>query len=92
MTKEGVKMNQKGFTLVELLVTIAIIAIISGLVFPNLTKMISKNKTQKFEYYTNTLKEGAKLYIESYGEDIFYDNSVNCAILTYDKLYKNYLT
>lgn len=84
-------MNQKGFTLVELLVTIAIVAIISGLVFPNLTNMISKNKTQKFEYYTNTLKEGAKLYVESYEDDIFYDENITCAILSYDELYSKSL-
>jgi len=84
-------MNQKGFTLVELLVTLAIIAIISGLVFPNLTRMISKNKTQKFEYYSNTLKEGAKLYMESYEEEIFSDDSTTCAILSYDELYSKSL-
>lgn len=85
-------MNQKGFTLVELLITIAIIAIISGLVFPNLTRIISKNKKEKFEYYANTIKEGAKLYIESYKDDIFDDNdSEQCVKLRYDTLYNKSL-
>ena len=39
-------MNKKGFTLVELLATIAIIAIIATLAVPNIISMVSNGKTK----------------------------------------------
>ena len=41
-------MNKKGFTIVELLAVVVIIAILAGLAVPNILKMIDTSKKEKF--------------------------------------------
>lgn len=58
-------MNNKGFTLTELLVTIALIGIISGIAFPAISNLQTENKEKSYKEYEKILKNGAKLYAES---------------------------
>lgn len=87
--------SKKGFTLVELLATITIIGIISILAFPSLNRIITNNKEKKFEYYADSIKKGAKLYIESHNKDIWDkdeagDTKINYSDLKTDYLIKDY--
>ena len=43
------KKNKKGFTLVELLATIAILGIISIVALPQINKLMQENSKRKFE-------------------------------------------
>ena len=53
--------KNKGFTLVELLATIAIMGMIMILVTPSIVNLQNNNKKKKFEYYGKTLVEAAKV-------------------------------
>lgn len=71
-------MFNKGFTLVELLVTIVIMGLITFMGFPSLQKMLTENKTKEFEYYGDSIIVAAKLYMQKEGRDIKEDiNSFN---------------
>ncbi len=76
-------MKNKGFTLVELLVVIVILGIITGLSIPVLRGLHERNTTKKYEIYMSSLVSAAKLYMDSYGEDLFGDNPVDCAKIRY---------
>ena len=78
--------NSKGFTLVELLATIVILGIITGLSFPALRTIKEKSNKTKYETYQKALISSAKLYINSYEEDIFGNNASGCAYVTLDKM------
>ncbi len=54
-------MNKKGFTLVELLATIVIIAIIMSLVLPSVMKVSDNNKKRIYKEYENMMVEYAKI-------------------------------
>ena len=52
--------NNKGFTLAEMLVVIAIITLITIMVFPAISKMWSNNEKKKFESYEKMTAEFAE--------------------------------
>lgn len=88
-------MNNKAFTLVELLVTMVILSIIMGMSWPMVTRMQEENHKRKYKSYADSLISGAKLYIDSYEEDLFYyeedltEESAKkgqCAIISYRDL------
>lgn len=63
-------MNNKGFTLTELLVTIAIMGIITGLAFPSIRKLQEENKSEEFKAYEKVLVNAAKVYMDSHSNEI----------------------
>jgi general secretion pathway protein G len=58
--------NNKGFTLVELLVVIVILGIVTGLSIPLLRNVRENNEKKEYSTYMDTLEYSAKLYIDSY--------------------------
>ena len=78
--------NNKGFTLVELLVVIVILGIISALSFPVMRSLQQRNYNSKFDTYSKALVSGAKLYIDSYEEDLFGYNLAGCAYISLQQL------
>jgi len=69
--------NQKGFTLVELLVAIVILGIIYGMAWPSIRRLQEANTYQKYENYGDILINAAKLYVDAYEEDLFiYDDDL----------------
>ena len=70
--------NRKGFTLVELLVVITLLGIITGFSWPAITRLREGNKTTKYKSYGDAMIAAAKLYIDSYEEDLFlYENDLS---------------
>lgn len=67
----GRNLNNKGFTLVELLATIVILAMIGVISFVSINGVIEQNKIKNCENLKNSIKSAAKEYVS----DKRYDNS-----------------
>ena len=78
--------NKKGFTLVELLVVMVIFGIIIGLSYPAIKVLQSKSLDKKFNTYKDSVSTGAKLYKDSYDEDMFGRNENGCTCISFDEL------
>ena len=78
--------NHKGFTLVELLVVVAILGIITGISIPLIRNVQEKNKERQYTSYFDGLKYSAKLFVNSYHEDLFGHEKSGCAIIRYSQL------
>ena len=80
------KKNNKGFTLVELLVAIAIASILSVIALSGVANIREHNKNKKFEAYEKAMLTGAKLYTDSYADDMFEGDSSSCYTISYNEL------
>ena len=78
--------NSAGFTLIELIVVIAIMGIILILALPQVSKIQEANKDRKFQVYQSSIARGAKLYIDSNAKDLFGNNNSGCITLKYSDL------
>ena len=92
--------NSKGFTLVELLVVIVIIGVITMMAWPMISRMQNDNKADQYKKYGEAMISAAKLYVDSYEEDIFrYEDDLTelereqgqCAFITFQDLKSNSL-
>ena len=84
------KENKKttGFTLIELVVAIAILGIIITIALPVVNGIQVKNEKKKYVSYEESIISSAKLYIDSYGEDKFNKRDLNtqCASIKFEEL------
>ena len=78
--------NNKGFTLVELLVTISILGIVSVMAMPIVRNIVEANNMKKFITYKDSVESSAKLYVDSYAEDLFGKRNSGCTYVTYDQM------
>lgn len=79
-------MNKKGFSLVEMLLVLVLIAIVSMIVLPNISKMTSSSKEKEIEGYLKLLEENLSLYVIDKKESIVWNN--NKTEITFDELKK----
>ena len=70
-------MNNKGFTMVELLVAMAIMGLLIIMAFPTIRAVQSNNTSTKYKEYGKSVISAAKLYTDSYEEDLFDLNDNN---------------
>ena len=80
------KNKKAGFTLLELLAVLVILGIIVGISLPLIRRIQDENKQKKFETYSDSVKYSAKLYMNSYEEDLFGDSKSGCYILRYKEM------
>lgn len=80
------KYTKYGFTLVELIVVIAIMGIILILALPMVSRIQSANKNKKYEAYKETIEAAAKIYIDNHAKDLFGNNKNGCVTVTYSEL------
>ena len=85
------KINNYGFTLVELLVTVAILGIITGLSIPLIRNIQGSNQKRKYKVYLDSIIASSKLYVDSYEEDLFGHSDSGCAVIYYSELSKKSL-
>ena len=64
-------MNKKGFTLVELILVITLMAVISVLVIPNILDALNSSKQQKYESLYKLVEKNMKLYNDKYSADLW---------------------
>ena len=89
-------MNNKGLTLMELLATLLVLAIIATIVFTNVTGIIKNKRNESNEYQENIIKEAAESYVadsindaeEVCGKSISISNLIQDGYL--DDEYKKY--
>ena len=82
-------MNKKGFTLIELIATIVIMALILIMVMPSIIALRNNNEDKQYEYYGDSLVEAAKIFVNKEGEDITSLGTLNfigCVDITYQEL------
>ena len=64
------KLNNKGFTLIEIVIVIVIIAILAAMLVPSLTQWIDKSKMKTFTSACGSIKTSAASYVaEQYATD-----------------------
>ena len=80
------KKKNKGFTLVELLVAVVVLGIIMGLSYPMVRNMQKQNDKKQYETYAEGMMTSARLYVDSYDEDMFGHHTSGCAYITYQEL------
>lgn len=64
------KINNKGYTLVEMLAVVAILGMLVAIMAPNVGKLINENKENNVKQIKNSIKNAAKIYISDYKYDI----------------------
>ena len=79
-------LKQKGFTLVELLVVIVILGVITAISIPLIRNVQEGNAKKQYTTYMDSLKYSAKLYVNSYEEDLFGHSKSGCAIIRYSQM------
>lgn len=72
--------NKNGFTLVELIATIAILLLIVGIAIPSTINMMNKKKEQNYEKVIQSIKDAAETYVQM--------NDIDTATTTTILLYK----
>ena len=65
------KNRSKGFTMVELLVAMVIMGLLMVMAFPTMRAIQSRNEKKKYEEYGKSMVSAAKLYTDSYADDLF---------------------
>ena len=63
--------KSKGFTMVELLAAVAILGLLTVMSFPTMRALQSRNDQKKYVEYGRSMISAAKLYTDSYAEDLF---------------------
>lgn len=82
-------MNKKGFTLIELIATIVIMALILIMVMPSINALLNNNKDKAYEYYGDSLIDAAEIFVGREKEDITSLGTLNftgCVDITYQDL------
>ena len=74
------RLNKKGFTLVELLVVIVILAVIMSIAIPSITSSIERSKDKQKTQIIKLIESAGELYVDKH------KNTVKTGQITLDKL------
>lgn len=66
-------MNKKGFTLIEVIMVIAIITILSLILIPNVMVLIDENKKRSCEKMIDNIESAAKMYVNQNKYELGFD-------------------
>lgn len=68
-------MNNKGFTLIEMIMVIAILAMLAVLTTPNVIKMINKNKADNYNSVIDSVIKACDLYVSDKRYELRFNNT-----------------
>ncbi len=71
------KLNNKGFTLVEVLAVIVILGVLATIMVPAATNMIGDNKEKQYKNLEKTILSSAKVYMSDHRYNITLEGSCN---------------
>lgn len=86
-----IKINKKGFTLVELLTIIIILGILMTVAIPSVTTLIEKSKRENKESQRNTLQMAAESYLQNNTDKLPKNIGQNILVTAKELREKNYL-
>ena len=78
--------NRNGFTLVELIVVIAILGVILVLALPQVSQLQTANKNKKFYAYKDTITSASKIFVDSHKTDLYGNKDSGCVTIYYSDL------
>lgn len=79
-------MNKKGFSLVEMLLVLVLIAIVSAIVLPSIMKMTNSSREREIEGYKKLITENLNMYVIDKEKSISWNG--NTAIISLNELKK----
>lgn len=68
-------MNKKGFTLVEVLAVITILAIVVAIITPSISRILKENKNNKYQLTEQTIIDYMNIYNKDHEETIWSNNN-----------------
>jgi type IV pilus assembly protein PilA len=86
------KINNKGFTLVELLAVLAILVIIMTIALPNISSSIERSKAKQNSAMEKVIISAGKLYVSNHKNNIQTDGNNKCYISMNKLTDENYLS
>ena len=80
------KLNKKGFTLVELLVVLVILVVIMSIAIPSVTSSIERSKQKQKDSKKALIESAAELYIDRHKNSIAISSNISLKDLICDGL------
>ena len=71
------RLNRRGFTLVEMLAVVVILGLLIGIMVPSVNSLINKNKEDSLKSLKNNIRSAAKSYFSDYRYEVVISND-NC--------------
>lgn len=87
------RLNNKGFTLVELIGVMVILIVIAAIAVPNISSSVERSKVKKTTEISKSLEYATELYLSENKDkrENFYKSSGSCYILISDLIKERYL-
>lgn len=73
--------NKKGFTIIELIVVIAVISVLASIILINVTGYINKSKEHAVKTEMSQVRQSAAIYFDAHGNYSNFCDSTNAGIL-----------
>jgi len=84
-------MKNKGFTLIELIITIALMALVGIVISTNMVGLFSNEEDTEYENFIKEIEDAACVYIETTGTKTTCRQNNGCKVTTNELISKGYI-